>query len=1275
MDTKRPKVYAELINTERQYVQDMKMTQEVFLDPVRENGLLNKDEVASLFSNLSALIPLNEDLLKKLEDNAEVGAAFMEMIRHMKVYSIYCSSINNIKERIDGLSASRPKFKHFLETCARNPLCREMLLPDFLIMPLQRICKYPLLLKSLLECTPPEHPDHEALTTALSEMRQLIDMINNRTGIVENIRKLKKLEVLIDNAKQLNLIKSNRVILRTGIGYITKKGKHKMEVCIHLLSDLVLISRMKDNKRELKDIIASQEASPSASKLALNKDKRSSRRLVLEDPKEVLVVLYKIELFTPPPSIDGSDFSGNLLELVDVEDVVDTMACFVKMDKVVERVEFTSVEEKKSWINDVTKATKNSFEVWKKEYFKTILDARMSQRSVSSPATPPTAISHLGLATSSAHSRSSSLGDIRISAVAAAIEGKQNVGISDMKVRKSPRGNGHSPVPPSWISARIHARSSDSAVTPPSSGSAIFIPDTPPPPSPTPPSPTSKISQPSPTSPPTSPTSSHPNFAPPTFAPSTSTPRPPASATPASPTSKISPPSTPILKHPNVIHQKLPSYVSCPDLFSPPHYTPRGASEQNWEVECDDSGPSEMSKSSGIESGKSSAGLPRGDSWRDSQKGSPSAGRRLTIGATSDVAFWEDVRRQNEQVIESEVVPVLQSPRGGSLVRSERRNFAMAVLAEQAISRMGDVSILNGNNKGLSQSQTMTQVIELHKHEAEKKDVELAKKSEEVSKKAEELERKVEELKKKNEDLAKKDDEIEDLKKKLAEETTRARIFRERFQDMQRLYHEAESREKEKPQEDPNALLTAEITDLKKKFADERERRRFYRDRFQETQKLYQESLDSVVEFQEKIRNISLTAKNGLTASGGLEPKKLETQLAEEKLRTKFFKEKFQEMNRLYQESLESVTTFVERSRTAEKMYRTTLEDAQESKRRTQELEGLYSEAQESVAFFKEKTKSVEEACRDSMREGEYFKLKSEKMEKLLADAQKSVALYEGNLNAMSSMLREAQDEALYYKQKAREANSLISEASEKTSPSAKSGEVQELERLLKEERENAEKYKESAEARVQKLEAAVEKYKKLIPASISPAASPRATLAHRRPSKSIHSPSKIGGRTTSTSGIRRRSLSRPVDPLNLEEIVELEDLPDTAEAQEGVDFPWLEFVRANYHRLPQPDKNRISQRAAKSNSDAKSPDKSRLPEPDEKSANSNSNSNSPPSLEYDDDEIEEFEKSETPEPGAQPSSRNRKSRQRANKLQQQIQQKLQQKARIEKLYQKGDVG
>lgn len=41
---------------------------------------------------------------------------------------------------------SRP-FRKFLDDCSRSPECRNLDLPGFLIKPVQRICKYPLLIK------------------------------------------------------------------------------------------------------------------------------------------------------------------------------------------------------------------------------------------------------------------------------------------------------------------------------------------------------------------------------------------------------------------------------------------------------------------------------------------------------------------------------------------------------------------------------------------------------------------------------------------------------------------------------------------------------------------------------------------------------------------------------------------------------------------------------------------------------------------------------------------------------------------------------------------------------------------------------------------------------------------------------------------------------------------------------------------------------------------------------------------------------------------------
>ena len=63
-------------------------------------------------------------------------------------------------------------------------------LESLLIKPVQRILKYPLMLHSLLEVTPPDHPDYTALVWAEKEVRMVADRINElkkRKDILEKI--------------------------------------------------------------------------------------------------------------------------------------------------------------------------------------------------------------------------------------------------------------------------------------------------------------------------------------------------------------------------------------------------------------------------------------------------------------------------------------------------------------------------------------------------------------------------------------------------------------------------------------------------------------------------------------------------------------------------------------------------------------------------------------------------------------------------------------------------------------------------------------------------------------------------------------------------------------------------------------------------------------------------------------------------------------------------------------------------------------------------------
>jgi hypothetical protein len=66
---------------------------------------------------------------------------------------------------------------------------------------MQRICKYPLLLKELHKGTPQSHADHDHIAKALTEMTAIVHNINATTRDAENVRKLAEIESSLTDAE------------------------------------------------------------------------------------------------------------------------------------------------------------------------------------------------------------------------------------------------------------------------------------------------------------------------------------------------------------------------------------------------------------------------------------------------------------------------------------------------------------------------------------------------------------------------------------------------------------------------------------------------------------------------------------------------------------------------------------------------------------------------------------------------------------------------------------------------------------------------------------------------------------------------------------------------------------------------------------------------------------------------------------------------------------------------------------------------------------------
>uniref|UniRef100_A0A674D718 Intersectin-1 n=1 Tax=Salmo trutta TaxID=8032 RepID=A0A674D718_SALTR len=188
VERKRQGYTHELIVTEENYVNDLQLVTEVFQKPLLESELLTEKEVAMIFVNWKELIMCNIKLLKALRVRKKmsgermpvkmIGDILTAQLPHMQPYIRFCSCQLNGATLIQQKTDEVPEFKDFVKRLAMDPGCKGMPLSSFLLKPMQRVTRYPLIIKNILENTPETHPDHSHLKQALEKAEELCSQVN-----------------------------------------------------------------------------------------------------------------------------------------------------------------------------------------------------------------------------------------------------------------------------------------------------------------------------------------------------------------------------------------------------------------------------------------------------------------------------------------------------------------------------------------------------------------------------------------------------------------------------------------------------------------------------------------------------------------------------------------------------------------------------------------------------------------------------------------------------------------------------------------------------------------------------------------------------------------------------------------------------------------------------------------------------------------------------------------------------------------------------------------
>ncbi|XP_048016470.1 rho guanine nucleotide exchange factor TIAM1 isoform X2 [Megalobrama amblycephala] len=197
------KVICELVETERTYVKDLNCLIGRYLTPLQKESFLTQDELDVLFGNLPEMLEFQVEFLKTLEDGTRLvpdleklerveefkkilfslGGSFLYYADRFKIYSAFCASHTKVP-KVLVKAKTDAAFKAFLDE--RNPKQQHSsTLESYLIKPIQRVLKYPLLLRELHSLTDPDSEEHYHLNVAMKAMNTVASHINEMQKIHE----------------------------------------------------------------------------------------------------------------------------------------------------------------------------------------------------------------------------------------------------------------------------------------------------------------------------------------------------------------------------------------------------------------------------------------------------------------------------------------------------------------------------------------------------------------------------------------------------------------------------------------------------------------------------------------------------------------------------------------------------------------------------------------------------------------------------------------------------------------------------------------------------------------------------------------------------------------------------------------------------------------------------------------------------------------------------------------------------------------------------------
>ncbi|XP_045929090.1 rho guanine nucleotide exchange factor 26-like isoform X2 [Micropterus dolomieu] len=260
-ERKRQEAIFEVISSEHSYLHSLEILIRMFKNSAELSEAMTKTEHHHLFSNIADVCEASKKFFKELEERHQQNIVIDDIsdivCKHAQAnfdpYITYCSNEVYQQRTLQRLVSKNPVFKEVLTRIEGHPDCRNLPMISFLILPMQRITRLPLLMDTICQKTQKDLDQYEECKRALQAVSKVVRKCNEGARTMERTEMMYTINSQLEfKIKPFPLVSSSRWMVKRGelTAFVEENGifhkrMSRQQVYFFLFNDVLIVTRKK----------------------------------------------------------------------------------------------------------------------------------------------------------------------------------------------------------------------------------------------------------------------------------------------------------------------------------------------------------------------------------------------------------------------------------------------------------------------------------------------------------------------------------------------------------------------------------------------------------------------------------------------------------------------------------------------------------------------------------------------------------------------------------------------------------------------------------------------------------------------------------------------------------------------------------------------------------------------------------------------------------------------------------------------------------------------